>query len=561
MFRTPNRAEVWTRPESARKAVLFLLISLGGAPALVAQAPSPAANEALPPDAALEGEGAVIGDVVLRVGDVFDPEDPKEDHFLFRLANKLHRNTRDQVIEQQLLFKPGDQYSRRVLDESERLLRKNRYLYDVKIRPIRYGDGRVDLEVVTRDVWTLNVGGGLGRSGGTTSTHLQLQDTNFLGTGKSLTLERQGNVDRTTSLFRYDDPAILGSRVRMGAQYESNSDGGYRSLEIGRPFFALDTRWSAFLTASSGDQVDSLYELGHATERFHHSHDLFQIQGGLSKGLVDGWTNRWSGGFTFLRDQFEGAEGFDAPALLPEDRTLAFPWIAWDALEDKFDQARDLDQIERTEDFHLGSRLHARLGWSSPAFGGDRNEAVFEGSAGTGFHFTQAQTLLLSTDLTGRWGSGGAENALLQGSARYYWRDFGEHLFFATLEGEVAHQLDRDNQLLLGGDSGLRGYPLRYQDGDRKVLLTLEQRFYTDYYPFHLVHVGGAVFFDVGRTWAGESAAAPNLGWLRDLGVGLRLSSSRSGLGNVIHLDLAFPLDGDGSIQSMQWLVRTKSSF
>ena len=546
---------------SIRADVLLLLLSLTGAPSLLAQSDPAPAVPPLPPDSVLEGDGAVVGDVVLRIGDVFDPEDPKEDHFLFRLANRLHRTTREEVIERQLLFKPGDRYSRHALDESERLLRQNRYLYDVKIRPVRYGDGRVDLEVLTRDVWTLNAGVGLGRSGGTNTTHLQLQDTNVLGTGKSLTVERQGNVDRTTSLFRYDDPAILGSRARAGIQYESNSDGNFQSLEIGRPFYSLDTRWSAFLTASSGDQVDSLYELGHATDRFYHAHDLFQIQGGLSQGLIDGWTNRWAGGFTFLRDRFETAEGFDAPAVLPGDRTLAFPWIAWDAIEDEFDQARDVDQIERTEDFHLGSRLHLRLGWSSPLFGGDGNAAVFDGSAGTGFHLTPAQTLLLTSDLAGRWGSDGAENALLQSSARYYWRDFGQHLFFATLEGSLAHRLDRDNQLLLGGDSGLRGYPLRYQDGDRRLLLTLEQRFFTDYYPFHLFHVGGAAFFDMGRTWPGESTQAPNLGWLRDIGVGLRLSSSRSGLGNVIHLDLAFPLDGDGTIQSMQWLVKTKSSF
>jgi hypothetical protein len=548
-----------------RQAAILLLISLGGVPAALAQASDPPAAspapDAVPSDEALEREGAVIGDVVLRVGDVFDPSDPKEDHLLFRLANRLHRTTREEVIEQQLLFRPGDRYARHVLDESERNLRQNRYLNEVKIRPVHYDGGRVDLEVVTRDVWTLNVGGGFGRSGGTSTAHLQLQDTNFLGTGKSITLERQGDVDRTTSLFRYDDPALLGSHARLSAGFESSSDGSGRSLSIGRPFYSMDARWSALLTASSGDQVDSLYALGHPMDRFHHFHDLLQVQGGLSAGLADGWTNRWSGGFTFLRDRFEAAEGFAAPGGLPADRTLAFPWIAWDAIEDRFDQARDVDQIERTEDFHLGSRLHARLGWSSPRFGGDENAAVFDAEAGTGFHLTPAQTLLLTSDLAGRWGSDGPENAILQGSVRYYWRDFGKHLFFASLEGEAAHHLDHGNQILLGGDTGLRGYPLRYQDGDRKALLTLEQRFFTGYYPFHLVHVGGAVFFDAGRTWPGDSAEAPNLGWLRDLGLGLRLSSSRSGLGNVIHLDLAFPLDGDGTIKSVQWLVRTKSSF
>jgi hypothetical protein len=43
--------------------------------------------------------------------------------------------------------------------------------------------------------------------------------------------------------------------------------------------------------------------------------------------------------------------------------------------------------------------------------------------------------------------------------------------------------------------------------------------------------------------------------------VGLRLGNSRSALGNVLHIDLAFPLQGDRSIKSMQIIVETKKSF
>jgi hypothetical protein len=48
---------------------------------------------------------------------------------------------------------------------------------------------------------------------------------------------------------------------------------------------------------------------------------------------------------------------------------------------------------------------------------------------------------------------------------------------------------------------------------------------------------------------------------LADAGVGLRLGNSRSALGNVLHIDLAFPLQGDRSIKSMQIIVETKKSF
>ncbi|NJO13688.1 MAG: hypothetical protein HC872_09745, partial [Gammaproteobacteria bacterium] len=107
----------------------------------------------------------------------------------------------------------------------------------------------------------------------------------------------------------------------------------------------------------------------------------------------------------------------------------------------------------------------------------------------------------------------------------------------------------------------LRGYPLRYQAGTTSALLTLEHRYFTDWYPLRLARVGGAVFFDMGRTWGVDSAGTPNLGWLKDVGVGLRLGNTRSSYGSVIHLDLAFPLDRSAGIDAVQFLVSTHKSF
>ncbi len=65
----------------------------------------------------------------------------------------------------------------------------------------------------------------------------------------------------------------------------------------------------------------------------------------------------------------------------------------------------------------------------------------------------------------------------------------------------------------------------------------------------------------MGRTWGSAPLAQPSLGLLKDVGFGLRLGNARSGLGNVIHIDLAFPLDGDSSIQHVQFLVQTEVRF
>jgi hypothetical protein len=534
----------------------------------------------VPDDATLEARGAVIGDVLIRAGDVFDPADPSEDRLLFRFANRLHRSTREQVVENRLLFAPGDPYSRRVLEESERLLRATRYLYDAQIRPVRYRDNRVDLEVITRDVWTLTAGVGLSRAGGENTTRFKVQDTNFLGTGREIALEHTDDVDRTSALAVYRDRQLAGSRVSLELWLGENSDGELRRMELERPFFALETRRAAGLFYRDEGRVDRLWAGGEVIDRFRQHRTFAEVYGGLSRGLSGGGDGapgrgaaRWTAGFTYDRRRFSQApkEFYpeDPPTELPvTDRTLAYPWIGWEWVEDRFLEVNDVDRLERTEDFYAGKRLSARVGYSPGALAGDRDRVIVATEFETGWRPARGSLLLLSGGVAGRLaGSEGHEDLVAGVAARYYRRSFGRHLFFASLGADAVDRLDAEEQLLLGGESGVRGYPLRYQAGDRRLVFTVEQRFYTDWHLFRLLHVGAAVFADVGRAWYDgrdpklPDDAAYRLGWLSDVGFGLRLASSRSGQGSMVHLDVAFPLERDPSIESVQWLVTTRETF
>jgi outer membrane protein assembly factor BamA len=182
-------------------------------------------------------------------------------------------------------------------------------------------------------------------------------------------------------------------------------------------------------------------------------------------------------------------------------------------------------------------------------------------TASRGWRLHEHHSLFVGFGLSGRLEGGATRNSLYSAGAKYFWRTSQNTLFHAALTGDVGHALDLDSELMLGGDNGLRGYPLRYQTGNSRALLTLEERFYTNWYPFRLFHVGGAVFADVGRSFGPSAIDVPNLGTLRDVGFGLRFSNSRSALANVLHIDIAFPLDGDSSIQNVQFLVGTQRSF
>jgi hemolysin activation/secretion protein len=146
-------------------------------------------------------------------------------------------------------------------------------------------------------------------------------------------------------------------------------------------------------------------------------------------------------------------------------------------------------------------------------------------------------------------------------SARYFRRNLEKHLFSVSLSALAGQNLDAERQVLLGGDNGLRGYPIRYQAGEQRAILSVEQRFFTDWYPWNLLRVGYAVFADAGQVRGRDPRAAPSLGTLYDVGIGLRLTSPRASGRSVVHLDLAFPLNGDPTIDKAQLVIETKGSF
>jgi hypothetical protein len=204
-----------------------------------------ATGDELPSGEALQRDGAVIGKIRLERSNIFDLSNPEEDRWLFRLANRLHIVTRDRVIRKQLLLRSGDTFSLRQVAESERVLRQNRYLFDASVVPIGYDDGVVDLEVRTRDVWTLTPDISLSRKGGENRSKIGFEDTNLLGRGQLLRISRIKDVDRTANSFQFSDRHLGRSWVSGLLRLSNNSDGKSRLVSAIRPFYALDTRWSA----------------------------------------------------------------------------------------------------------------------------------------------------------------------------------------------------------------------------------------------------------------------------------------------------------------------------
>jgi hemolysin activation/secretion protein len=564
-----------SRPSRCRRALIVFLALLLVAPLFAQPAgarilpsvdartppPEPPRAPGVPSDAELESAGARIGAIHLDARQLFDVERADENTSLTRAANRLHIATRESTIEDQLLFKTGDLFRASQLEESARILRDTRYLRDAVIRPVAFHDGVVDLEVTTQDVWTFNPGFSVGRKGGKNTGGIEIEDLNFLGMGTQLGIGFISGVDRDSKTIYYRDRQLGSSWWDLATQYSDNSDGRLIQFGLAHPFYSLDSRWAAGVGLVDDQRIDSRYDLGEIIDQYQAQEKLATVYWGRSEGLVNGWARRTSFGVTYEDHAFGALAGGEATQLVPDDRRLVYPWVAAEWVQDEFRTARNRDQIEKTEDYSLGWRARAQLGFAGTSTGSDRDAFMLAGSVSKGAEIGDRQSLQFDVDAGGRLESGELRGAKLGAGTRYYFRQSPRRLLFLELSGEVGENLDADQQILLGGDSGLRGYPLRYQSGEGRWLFTAEQRFFTSWYPFQLFNVGAAVFYDMGATWGQDPLGTPSQGLLRDIGFGLRLGNSRSALGNVLHFDVAVPLDGDSSIRSVQFLIETKKSF
>jgi hypothetical protein len=553
----------WVNPASRiiKQTEIVIGLRLGRAFAGLVALLAVHALAALPSFAQMEAQGAKIGVVRVAPQNIFDLQDTRENGALFQLANLLHIQTRNNVVEGLLLFHSGEPLSARLIDETERIIRTKRYFYDVDIRPAAYHDGVVDIDVITRDTWTLDLTGKVSRSGGSNSTAFGFSDDNLLGTATRLGYEQVSDPDRHGWLAQIAYPRAFDGWTEFSYQHGHFNDGSRKIATILRPFYALDTRWAAGAEGIDDDRIESIYNAGDIVQQYRHHTKSAEAFGGWSRGLVNGFTQRYSLGFTAQDDTYALAPDETPPAPFPIDHKVRGPFVRYEVIQDKFVKTRNRDQIARTEIVNMGLHLNVQVTGSSESLGASRDAWLYGAVLSDGYTFPWGHDLHGTFTADRRLASTGEPLSHQGALFRYYGPQTTHAAFYGLVSYDRTGTATAPDQLQIGGDTGLRGYPLRYQEGERRALLTLEERAYSDWYPFRLARVGGAVFYDLGRAWGGVNQNVQNGGWLSDAGIGLRIAVDRAAFANVLHVDLAVPLARTPEIKAVQFLVKTQLTF
>ncbi len=516
----------------------------------------------IPSDEQLVASKARIGRIEIDVMNVFDLDNPEDNNWLYRLADRLHIPTRTSAIRALLLFQTGQLYNPETLAETARNIRQNSgFMREPLIRPYRYHDGLIDVQVIVHDVWTLEPGIDFSRSGGANSWGFDFKDSNILGFGKSFEVGHSQNVDRSSTFLNWSDPNVLGTRWTDSLQYAHNSDGTVWGAGASYPFYSLESPYAAGIDAGNAHSVVERYRLGDRYDAYGNDWRTADLFGARAFVANERWTQRLMLGWRVDDSSFYQAPGHTLLAALPSDRNLSYPFARWQWTRNRYQTVDNLALIARTEDVHMGLDASVGVGYATPLFGSDRNALIMDTEFSDAWQLGRRQQLFVGGRAYGRFEDGAFHDAIAIASAQYYLATSDHTRFFTSLNADAGHNLDGDHYFDLGGDTGLRGYPLRYQGGSQLALWTVEERLYTNWYPFRLFNVGAAAFFDMGRTWGSTLVPIPQLGALKDAGVGLRLGNARSAFGSVIHVDLAFPLNHAYNISGMQFLVTTEASY
>ena len=507
----------------------------------------------------------IVRSIVIKGEPVFDPSRETLGDQILNGMNRLHWQTRDSVIKQQLLFAMGTRVSPSVLAESARLLRSRPYLMEASIKVRNPCESEVDVEVTTRDAWSLTPRLALNRSGGNSKTGFGVREKNVLGLGIQVEFKTVKNLDRQGQQFELSTKHLFNTRVQSSVYFENNDDGDVRALAIGQPFYALDTRKSWGLEVSDISEKIGVYQFGERvrlTQRVRAAGSIFY---GISKGLKAGRSHRVTFGLSYEDQEvlLASAKNLDVGEM--QTRKLVAPFVQWSSVSDQFLNARNFDLIGFTEDIETGLVHNLRLAISPSALGGDQDRLQASASVGMAVFASQKGLLRWDVSLSGirDLEANETQDIVFAAGIRGLFKPNVGAGYHASLYFDVARNVMTGQQLFLGGETGARGYIDRVQAGDRRLRLRLERRQYLDRNLFGLMNLGWLVFADVGRAWTPDDVAGHRGQSLMDVGLGLRLAPTKAERGKMIHLDFAVPLKNrdDPLVSDYEFVVSIQNGF
>lgn len=505
-----------------------------------------------------------IGEIVINNQDIFD-ESKADTGFIHRWANRLHITTDPAVIAERLPFKKGQEVTPEQLAEAERIIRREMYIRDARVTYIDTCniDDMARIRVETWDNWSLLPSISFGRKGGKNRFEAGFKEDNLFGKGIHTSVEYKSDEQRSGYRFVVRAPVSFVRHSNVVLDVEDNDDGSIVQLQFDKPFYQLSTENRFLANYLRYNRADEIFQNGGTRSVFAHDGHQYDIAYGFLLQRTGDDLHRLTFGVTDQNDEFASPQGnleSGFKPFVPEDRQFVYPWVEYEFLQNDFKVLQDIYLTNQNEDINLGWAAKVKLGYEthspSSALG-----VHMQSSLSRGFLW-DSSLLLMGAYFSSTVGVLEEDYSSVSLHGEYFNRLNSKFAFYTSGLLSASRNQFLDLPVTLGGESGVRGYPLQYQHGEHRAMTSMELRYYPKINIYRVLDMGMVAFFDAGKAWSGESSRDNEYtGVLASTGFGARFYSNRSSHRNVIHVDMAFPLSKGDNVDSWQWRLQVKQSF
>ena len=479
-----------------------------------------------------------IREIRIEIAPIYSEEQAKDSSWN-SFTNRHHIQTRESVIRTALLFSEGDVLDKELLEATERSLRRFKFVNKAELSVVSVDDQTVDVEVRTKEAWTLEPGVNIKGGGGLGTVSAHLIEFNLLGYGKKLFTEAVHESDvGTTWKFGYSDYQLFNSRWVGIAKYQTGPMIESYFAQARLPLYSPDSKWSYGGTAYSADSIMRQFEDGEEANRFAKDH----IE--VSSFMKRSFGPRYQKTNLDIRLNYKKVDyvslGPETTTPPPPDQANLTPTIGLSSGKTSWAKNSYIDKMGPTEDDWLGHRYGGKVGYGIPL--GD-SLALWDVQVSAIKSVALSHQQLLT--LTAAVDSEVVRNTFVRVGAKYY-RRFSRHTLAMRFQSNIGYELDSSRQLQLGADSGLRGYPARQFTGEKLILMNLEDRqFWGTISMGAKFEFATVLFLDAGNVWKEEEDIDLNdLNW--SAGLGFRIGLSNMPNQPIVRADIGWPIGGGG---------------
>lgn len=524
--------------------------------------------------------GKVVGHIRVYNEDVF-----AEKTRLLRFFNNFHVTSKESVVRDEVVLRPGEVWDQNKIEETARRLRDPIFTSVIAVVPVKSDEpGKVDILVVTRDIWSLRLNTQYTyQQGKLTDLATSLSENNFLGRrvliAAAITLD-QGSIaagplfiDKNFLKEHLELRARVNAIVNRDALLQDgklDSEGSSSTVTLTRSLWNLSKKWGAGASFSHRFATDRRFfgtdirpvwcPLGSECVKSGlpaqvPSDELLPWEYGMRTWSTSAYVVRQFGTdfkqqLTFghsvssvhprLLASFPGLveqrEPF-ARAVLPRSELTSVPYVGYAMYTPRYKTRRNVQTYDLAEDLRIGPSFDASFGVGLKVLGSDANFWRAAASGAWTFSWCPDGSVTLSTSVSTRREGGQSIDNTASGNLRVVSPTFKVARLVAESTIGTRWHDTANSFLTIGSDNGLRGFNINQFAGQRLSGTQVEIR--TIPTAIWVFRVGGVLFYDVG----GAANTFDSLELHHDAGFGLRTLVPQTSR-ELFRFDLAFPLDG-----------------